>query len=78
MNGYNVFVACIDSSGRPSIVGVTVQATQCEYDFGGHYNKARDMVEDLGYEDAGTCFDERDLGQVAYKIFVDLFMVNNQ
>tara|TARA_R110000824_G_scaffold201667_2_gene385748 strand:- start:3501 stop:3737 length:237 start_codon:yes stop_codon:yes gene_type:complete len=55
-------VGCIDSEGSPDFQLVTIlDMTMDDYNNGIHYDTAKDIVENEGYESRSVC-DEHDAG----------------
>lgn len=57
MRTMNIAVACHDASGMPDMPVFTVAVTDRDCNFGIHYDKARAMAEEAGYERPFVCFD---------------------
>lgn len=54
-----VIVGAFNSEGAPELIPLEVECSDTEYSRGDHYDIARDMAADMGYEPAFH-FDERD------------------
>ena len=61
-NNIKIKVACHNSNGEPEMVLVEVQCTETEIELGAHYDIAREMLEDAGYECCGWFVDEIEHG----------------
>lgn len=56
----NMLVACVNANGEPDLARLTVLATDHEQEHGEHYEKARSMAQEDGYEPPFICYDEAD------------------
>lgn len=57
MNTMNIAVACRNAMGMADMPVFTVNVSDDEYDLGIHYDKAKAMAEEAGYERPFVCFD---------------------
>ena len=56
----NCVVACRDSNGSPDLYALRIQCTEDQYENGDHYERAKEAVEENGYEASDIVFDEND------------------
>ncbi len=59
-----VVLACAVSSGEPTMVCYDVEYTRDQYNEGEHYEMAKTMAEEEGYEAPFVCFDSSEYYQV--------------
>ncbi|MGV4935305.1 hypothetical protein ACVCGZ_05750 [Serratia nematodiphila] len=52
-----IAVACVNASGMSDMPIFTIRITREEYDLGVHYDKAKDLAQESGYEEPFVCFD---------------------
>lgn len=52
-----IAVACVNASGMSDMPIFIVSVTREEFDLGVHYDKAKDLAEEAGYEEPFVCFD---------------------
>lgn len=57
MKTMNIAVACHDASSIPDMPVFSVTVTDRDCNFGIHYDKAKAMAEEAGYERPFVCFD---------------------
>ena len=53
-------VTCRDARGVPALYPCVITCNAEKYDAGDHYDMAKAMAEDAGYENVGIVYDEND------------------
>ncbi len=59
-----IVLACTMSSGEPAMICYDVEYTADQYNEGEHYEMAKTMAEEDGYEAPFVCFDSSEYNQV--------------
>ena len=62
---WRVAVACTNANGSAELFIAEVEATQDQHDLGEHYDMARQMAIDEGYEEPFVCFDQEEIAALS-------------